>query len=109
MEYSITFFVYQDLSLSRIKEIMESYELGELHKVQCVTHTNGTRQLFFHYHRFTNHYLRSLLEHYDRTRENTPFITYATVNGVPKLWYICKTLTPSERMTVHFRPIQRNS
>jgi hypothetical protein len=110
MEYSFMFFVSQpELSFSKIKDIIRSYELGELHFVQCVTHYNGIRQIFFHYKKFTNHYLRTILDEYDLTHENPPSIQYDKVNGRSKSWYVCKTMTPNERTTVHFRPIQRIS
>jgi hypothetical protein len=104
MEYSFMFYVMNDMSFPEIKKVIESYCFGELYGIQCVTHPNGFRHIVVHYKNFTNALYRNMLDvvHF------VPYLPYV-LYGKTHLWYIYKTLTISQRTTVHFQPINGSS
>ena len=104
MEYSFMFYVNHDLPFVTIKEIVKAYNFGELHHIQCITQPDGVRRIVAHYKRFTNVVFRYMLD-LTSWAPYSPCVLY----GPTYVWCIYKTLTMTQRTTVHFKPIQRIS
>lgn len=104
MEYSFMFYVVNDMTLEEIKHVIESYYFGDLYGIQCITHPDGSRRILVHYKNFTNALFRYMLD----VVHCVPYLPYV-LYGKTYIWYIYKTLTISQRTTVHFRPICNGS
>jgi hypothetical protein len=95
-----SFMMITEDDLIQVKRILHIYSFGDLDFIHCVQQLDGLNKITVHYKHFTNECLQHAMDECPR------IIPYYT-NGEIRTWEVFKTLTPSERTHVHFRPIQR--